>query len=126
MRYIRIAALFFFVSLLFVNVPTLAAAPDDVDGAIKQLTNADPQARIFAARDLGWWHDPRGVPPLINALHDKLAAVRVEAVAALGKIADPRAVVRAAAAHSLANINEQDLGADYDRWAAWLQARQPK
>lgn len=69
----------------------LAAPAMEVAAAIRQLSSRDAQSRLLAARELGWWHDPSGVQPLITALKDPVAKVRVEAGLALCRIGDSRA-----------------------------------
>lgn len=54
--------------------------------------NPDPLSREFAACKLRSIGDPRGVEPLINALKDSAAIVRVAAALSLGQIGDDRAV----------------------------------
>ena len=54
--------------------------------------NPDPLSREFAACKLRSIGDPRGVEPLINALKDSAAIVRVAAALSLGQMGDDRAV----------------------------------
>ncbi len=88
-----------------------------VEGLIRQLSSADPDARYGAAHTLGRIGDPRAVQPLITVLKDPEEEVRFWAAAALGRLKatqatnalasllkDPAKQVRAAAQDALERI----------------------
>jgi len=63
-----------------------------IDMLKERPDNPDPLSREFAACKLRSIGDPRGVEPLINALKDSAAIVRVAAALSLGQMGDDRAV----------------------------------
>ena len=63
-----------------------------IDMLKERPDNPDPSSREFAACKLRSIGDPRGVEPLINALKDSAAIVRVAAALSLGQMGDDRAV----------------------------------
>ena len=62
-----------------------------VDGLVAQLKSADPQKRVLAARALGQAAYPQGLEPLIAAVKDKEARVRMAAVIGLMNFSDAKA-----------------------------------
>jgi len=65
------------------------AAPayaDSVDDLTKQLSSSNEKARLAATVSLARLNDKRALKPLVTALHDPSADVRVIAASALGKL----------------------------------------
>ncbi|HSP17728.1 MAG TPA: HEAT repeat domain-containing protein [Thermoanaerobaculia bacterium] len=77
---------------LLILVPTLLFAQSErqksVDGIAKLLKSRNAETRAKAAESLGKLHAPEAVEPLIVALADKDASVRIEAAGALWDAAD--------------------------------------
>src|SRR6185369_5906374 len=71
----------------------LAAVDITADSLITQLNSGEVAWRTQAADRLAMLGDPRGVPPLIEALTTaKDVSVRASAASALGQLKDRRAV----------------------------------
>jgi len=62
--------------------------------ALRRLQDGDPKMRAAVARFLGQKRERRAAAPLIAALQDPVAEVRVAAVDALGTLGDPAALKR--------------------------------
>ncbi|MCU0874859.1 MAG: HEAT repeat domain-containing protein [Pirellulaceae bacterium] len=62
-----------------------------LDAAAGLLTAPDVQTRLRALQTLAAIEDPGRIPPLLTALHDREAAVRLVAVRALAEAGDERA-----------------------------------
>ncbi|MHC4598003.1 MAG: HEAT repeat domain-containing protein, partial [Planctomycetota bacterium] len=72
-----------------------------VPSLVSALTRGEYPASFYAAVVLGTIGDPKAIAPLIEALkHDN-------------------SLVRKAASQSLADMTDQDLGTDYERWKSW-------
>ena len=80
----------FFFPFLFLSTAALADHVDELDRALR----SDPsyKVRAQAAIVLGNLKDPRGVPLLLSALHDREASVRAVAASSLGRLGDPSAL----------------------------------
>lgn len=65
---------------------------DVVDSLISFLKHGEKDLRIYAALTLGNKRDPRGIPPLLEALNDPDKNVRFHAIEALGKLKAQEAV----------------------------------
>jgi HEAT repeat protein len=100
--FLRTSAIVVGVTTVFLNPPlewsagsaaTAQKSPVEsaVDGLIVALKDPDVDVRCQAAWALGRTRKTRAVDPLIEAMADA-AAVRRQAVRALGEIGDPRAV----------------------------------
>ena len=80
-----------------VTIGTLPANADSVSALITVLLNADryfhPVVRAAAAASLGKLRDSRAVDALIHATRDSMAETSDEAVKALGRLGDRRAVL---------------------------------
>lgn len=63
---------------------------DNFDKLVASLSDRDTNIRISACYALRLYRG-RAVPPLIRALHDPIASVKVAAIESLGEIADPEA-----------------------------------
>jgi hypothetical protein len=80
-----------------VTSPAVVSAPavDPLDGvalAAQRLQSHHPGSRREAAQTLGRLGDPRGIPPLVDALkNDWFKDVRIAAAQALGEIGGPEA-----------------------------------
>ncbi len=98
---------------------------DEIMRLIEQLSDADRERRIEAARMLGKLGASEAVPGLMGALHDADGGVRQKAAVALGQIGsteavpglltvlqDPDAEVRRAAVWSLGQIGHADAVPD--------------
>ncbi len=72
---------------------------------LRMLSDENPGNRWKAADSLGRLKDSRGTDPLIDALFDEDARVRVKVAWALGSIGDPRAL---APLRQLYRIERQD------------------
>ncbi len=97
-----------------VTLGTLPANAESVSALIAVLLNADryfhPVVRAAAAASLGKLRDPRAVDALLHATRDSMAETSDEAVKALGRLGDRRAIlplkaiVRNADSFYLANV----------------------
>lgn len=63
---------------------------DNFEKLVASLSDRDTNIRISACYALRLYRE-RAVPPLIRALHDPIASVKVAAIESLGEIADPEA-----------------------------------
>ncbi len=61
----------------------LKSLPEDLDGLVAKLGDADPDVRRLAAVRLGGLEDARAVGPLLQVLEDEVADVRSSAALAL-------------------------------------------
>ena len=80
-----------------VTLGTLPANADSVSALIAVLLNADhyfhPVVRAAAAASLGKLRDPRAVDALLHATRDSMGEASDEAVRALGRLGDRRAIL---------------------------------
>jgi len=72
--------------------PTADDSGERLAHYLRMLSDENPGNRWKAADSLGRLKDPRGTGPLIDALFDDDARVRVKVAWALGSVGDPRAL----------------------------------